>query len=88
MRITSRTLAPDDVGSVDATVDGHGWVEGLGAPCPGQRHDALQLAPTASLSVVMAYLSSPTTAAADRPQAMDDRNRSRKARSMAEVERS
>ena len=45
MRITSRTLAPDDVGSVDATVDGHGWVEGLGAPCPGQRHDALQLAP-------------------------------------------
>ena len=78
MRITSRTLAPDDVGSVDATVDGHGWVEGLGAPCPGQRHDALQLAPTASLSVVMAYLSSPTTAAADRPQAMDDRNRSRR----------
>ena len=37
-----------------------------------------ELAPTASLSVVMAYLSSPTTAAADRPPAMDDRNRSRR----------
>jgi hypothetical protein len=31
MRITSRTLGPDDVGSVEATVDGHGEVEGLGA---------------------------------------------------------
>ena len=73
MRITSRTPGPDDVGSVEATVDGHGWVEGLGAPCPGQRQDAPQLAPTASLSVVMAYLSSLATAAADRPQAMDGR---------------
>ena len=72
------TVDLDDVGSVEATVGEHGRVEGLGAPCPGQRHDALQLAPTASLSVVMAYLSSPTTAAADRPQAMDHRNRSRR----------
>ena len=78
MRTTSYTVDLDDVGSVEATVGGHGRVEGLGAPCPGQRHDALQLAPTASLSVVMAYLSSPTTAAADRPQAMDHRNRSRR----------
>lgn len=69
MRNTSHTVDLDDVSSVEATVDEHGRVEGLGAISPAHATMCSALASPTTLFVVVMYRAHP---APRRPTAPDD----------------